>query len=139
MLNKLKLVVGIVLMMVGLVTAFYSFDAYQEATAELASENIVTPDDASIPGVPVNDIKTAVSQAEIIQEHILERTEGKTYAEMDREDPNRESYTRAVVLRTSLFSAALALGLAQLGLVLGAVAFLVGGVFAAEGYVATRR
>ncbi len=51
----------------------------------VARENITTPDDASIPGVPVRGPFTLKAQADIIRTHVLGITEGKTYAEMPRQ------------------------------------------------------
>lgn len=51
----------------------------------VARENIVTPDDASIPGKHVKGPLTLKSQADVIRHHTLNSTEGKTYAEMPRQ------------------------------------------------------
>ena len=53
----------------------------------VARENITTPDDASIPGVPVRGPFTLKVQADIIRVHTLRMTEGKTFAEMPRQIP----------------------------------------------------
>jgi uncharacterized protein YjeT (DUF2065 family) len=125
--NKvINLVVSIVLALSGLTMVYYGQDAYSAATDALVAENIVTAEDAEIPGVVVDDIKTAVAQADVIQHHVLERNGGKTYAEMDRDDPNRESYTKAVVLRTALFSGAQAIGLSLLAIGNGLLWLLLG-------------
>ncbi len=51
----------------------------------ITQEKIVTPDDASIPGVPLRGPLTLKAQADIIRAHTLETTGGKTYAEMPRQ------------------------------------------------------
>ncbi|MEK7588921.1 MAG: hypothetical protein AAB438_03835 [Patescibacteria group bacterium] len=48
-------------------------------------ENIKTPDDASIPGKLVSGPLTLKAQGDIIREHTLKITGGKTYAEMPRQ------------------------------------------------------
>ena len=53
----------------------------------VAKENITTPDDASIPGVPVRGPFTLKVQADIIRVHTIRMTEGKTFAEMPRQIP----------------------------------------------------
>lgn len=53
----------------------------------VARENITTPDDASIPGVPVRGPFTLKAQADIIRVHTLRMTGGKTFAEMPRQIP----------------------------------------------------
>ena len=51
----------------------------------VARENITTPDDASIPSVSVRGPFTLKAQADIIREHTLKMTGGKTFAEMPRQ------------------------------------------------------
>ncbi|MEK7180228.1 MAG: hypothetical protein AAB706_02025 [Patescibacteria group bacterium] len=51
----------------------------------IAQEKITTPDDASIPGVPVRGPLTLKAQADIIRTHMLRTAGGKTYAEMPRQ------------------------------------------------------
>jgi hypothetical protein len=51
----------------------------------IARENIITPEDASIPNAPVRDPFTLKAQADIIRTHALKLTGGKTYSEMPRE------------------------------------------------------
>lgn len=48
----------------------------------VARENIVTPSDASIPNTPVRGPFTLKSQADVIRDHVLKTTDGKTYSEM---------------------------------------------------------
>lgn len=50
-------------------------------------ENIVTPKDARISEKPVRGPFTLKAQADIIREHTLESTGGKTFAEMPRQIP----------------------------------------------------
>jgi|SRR6185369_3771792 len=53
----------------------------------VARENIKTPSDASIPGVPVRGPLTLKAQADIIREHVLKTTGGKTFSEMPSKVP----------------------------------------------------
>ena len=48
----------------------------------VAREQITTPADASIPNAPVRGPLTLASQADIIRDHVLETTDGKTYSQM---------------------------------------------------------
>ena len=52
-----------------------------------AAEQITTPDDAAIPGVPVRGPLSLWAQSDIIQHHQLDRTGGLRYAEMERQVP----------------------------------------------------
>jgi hypothetical protein len=51
----------------------------------IAQGKIVTPGDASIPEKPVRGPFTLKAQADIIREHTLKSTGGKTFAEMPRQ------------------------------------------------------
>jgi len=101
-------------------------DAHDEVEDALIAENIVTPEDASIPNVRVDDADSAKAQADIIETHYLELTEGKTYSELDREDPNRETAFRAASLRTSLNMAVMGFKVADLVVGLGAFMIVMG-------------
>lgn len=63
----------------------------------IAQEKIVTPVDASIPGKPVRGPFTLRAQADIIREHTLELTEGKTFAEMPRQIPKMDNSGQPIV------------------------------------------
>jgi hypothetical protein len=74
------MVIGLGSMLAGIAGAAFT---YQQA----AVENIVTPDDAILPEVPVRGPLSMYAQSDIITQHQLDRTEGLRYAEMDREVP----------------------------------------------------
>lgn len=85
--RRLLTVVGILALIVGLgsvaggiVGAVYTWNS-------AAEQNITTPDDASMPGVPVRGPLSMYSQAQIINHHQLESTGGLYYAEMPRQVP----------------------------------------------------
>jgi uncharacterized membrane protein len=93
----------------------------------LAQENITVADDSPMfAGQAVTGPLTAYAQAEIIEKHALEATGGKTYAELDREDPVREVAMNASFLRASLFTSVVAFGVALLSVGLGVTLILVG-------------
>lgn len=135
----IALVLSLVLIGAGAVLVWQGLDAKTEVREALEAERITTPEDASIPNVPVDSAATAKAQAEIIQEHTLEATEGRTWADMDREDPMRPFYLQAVTLRTSLMSSYMAFKLADLVTGLGALFLVVGVGAAAAGGVSLRR
>lgn len=122
----LLMVAAIGFVATGLYTVSRGIDARGQVRDQLAAENIVTPEDASIPNAKVLDAATAESQADIIQHHMLNTTKGKTYAELGREDPVREVAFKAAALRTALFAAVLADGTAQLAMGVGAFIAAVG-------------
>lgn len=63
----------------------------------VARENITTPDDASIPGVPVRGPFTLKAQADIIRVHTLRTTGGKTFAEMPRQIPKLDENDKTIL------------------------------------------
>ena len=92
----------------------------------LVAERITTSEDASIPKAPVDDAATAQAQSDVIKTHVMETTEGKTYSEMDREDPARATYLNSVSLRTALNLAVMGFKVSDLVIGMGAFIIVVG-------------
>ena|SRR3989344_7680132 len=95
----------------------------------VAQENIVTPGDASIPNAPVRGPLTLKSQADIIREHTLKTTDGKTYAEMSRQDENRPMWVTATTLTTALHLGIITYLFSGLIILLGLISIWTGVVF----------
>jgi hypothetical protein len=112
-------VIGIGFIVGGIYMMLEGQEAYDEVQDAVLAENIVTPEDATIPNVRVTDAETARAQAAVIEKHYLEQTGGKTYAELDREDPNRETAFRAATLRTSLNLAVMGFKVSELVIGMG--------------------
>lgn len=113
------IILGVLLVAGGATTWFIVSDTLQE-------QNITTPDDACLPGRQVAGPFTAYCQAQIIQEHTLESTGGLTYAELDREDPLRDTAMNASFLQASLFTSIVAFGVAAMAIGMGVIFFLIG-------------
>jgi hypothetical protein len=95
--------------------------------SSLADERItVSEDSPRFAGDPVDGPLTAYQEAQMIEQHYLESTEGKTYAELDREDPLRQTAMTASFLRASLFTSVVAFGVAAMAAGVGVVFFLLG-------------
>ena len=93
---------------------------------QLQDENIVVAEDARwLAGHTVNGPLTAFSQADVIDTHAREASGGLTYAELDREDPTRETVMNASFLRASLFTSVVSFGIAFLAAGLGIVFLLI--------------
>jgi len=120
-LGLLFIVLGTLFMVIGL-------DAKDMIQTALADENVTTSADAVEYGVPagvvVTDAKTAEAQAEVIKKHSFDRY-GR-YADMDRDDLNREAYLNGLTLRNSLNMAVMGFGVADLAIGMGAVIVLMG-------------
>jgi hypothetical protein len=77
-------------------------------------------------GQQVDGPLTAYAEAEVINEHALAETDGQTYAQLDRDDPRRETAVTASFLRASLFTSVVAFGIAVFAAGLGVLLILVG-------------
>ena len=120
LLSILVIAAGAVLIVAGVVTWFVVRD-------QLAAEKIVVSDDAPfLSGQDVNGPFSAYAEAEAINDHALEASGGQTYAELDREDPTRETVMTASFLRASLFTSVVSFGVAFFAFGLGIILILVG-------------
>jgi hypothetical protein len=88
----------------------------------LTYENARAPEGVEVPTVMIDTAAEAGAQAEVIRRHTLAMTGGKTYSELDREDPLRATYITSVTLQTSLRLAQVSLEITRLILGMG-VAF----------------
>ncbi len=68
----------------------------------------------------------AYFQADIINQHALDMSGGKTYAELDGEDPVRATLMDASFLRSSLFTSVIAFGVAAFAAGMGLLFVLIG-------------
>lgn len=139
----LALVVGFGAMAGGMIGAWYAWD-------QAVAQEIVTPDDAAIPETAVRGPFTMWAQADIINQHQLENTDGLYYAQMDRTIPQVDDNGEVVLdeagevvmvpnaARASWFNATTlttALSLGVMAYALAAFAFVVGVTLAVAGYV----
>jgi hypothetical protein len=119
-LSIIVIVVGAIFIVAGIVTWFVVRD-------QLAAEKIVVSEDAPfLGGWDVDGPFTAYAEAEAINDHALEASGGLTYAELDREDPTRETVMTASFLRASLFTSVVAFGVAFFAFGIGIVLILIG-------------
>src|SRR3970040_1082425 len=91
---------GFVFVAAGVYMVSEGLSAKDQVHDTLVAERITTAEDASIPKAAVDDASTAQAQSDVIKTHVMETTEGKTYSELDREDPLRATHLTAVSLRT---------------------------------------
>ena len=116
----ITIVAGVILMISGAIT-------WTTVQSSLADERItVSEDSPRWAGDAVDGPLTAYQEASMIQKHYLEATGGKTYAELDREDPLRQTAMTASFLRASLFTSVVAFGVAALAFGLGVVFVIIG-------------
>ena len=120
-------VVGWVLVVVGIVFALAGAVTWYLVGDQLAAEKITVSEDARfLAGRDVTGPFTAYAQADVINKHALEATGGKTYAELGKDDPLRQTAMQASFLRASLYTSVVAFGVAAMAVVVGVVLVLVG-------------
>lgn len=111
---------GIVLIIAGIIV-------WSVVSSQLRAENITIPDDAmAFQGQTVACPLTAYVQADIIQHHALEASGGKTYAELEQDDPVRAVMMNASFLRASLFTSVVSFGVAAFAMGIGVLSILFG-------------
>ena len=116
----LVIVAGAIFAVAGVITWFVVRD-------QLADENITVSDDADrFAGDPVDGPLTAYEEANTIERHGLEASEGLTYAELEQDDPRRDTVMTASFLRASLFTSVVAFGVAAFSAGIGVVLILIG-------------
>lgn len=86
----LAVIVGVVLIVGGIWGICFTYN-------NVVQENIVTPADASIPEAKVRGPFTLKAQADIIRDHMLRMSGGKTYAEMPRLIPKLDESGKEVL------------------------------------------
>ena len=120
LIGLVTIIAGVLLILAGGVT-------WGMVRGQLADEKITVAEDAAaFAGAPVTGPLEAFYQADIINKHALEGSGGKTYAELDREDPARATVMNASFLRASLFTSVIAFGVAAFAMGLGVLFILVG-------------
>ena len=118
---------AIVVMVFGMIFAVAGTGTWIAVSANLKAEKItVSEDAAAFGGQTVDTPWEAWAQADIINKHALKASDGKTYSELDKENPVRETMMNGSFLRASLFTSVVAFGVALLVLGLGVVFIITG-------------
>ena len=96
-------------------------------SSTLDEQNITVAEDAPCAaGQEVDGPVSAYCQAEVINTHALASTEGRTYAELDQDDPLRDVAMNASFLQASLFTSVLAFGVSAMAAAVGVLFVLIG-------------
>jgi hypothetical protein len=115
-----SIVAGAIMIVAGIVT-------WIVVSTTLGDQRITVSDDARCAaGDKVNGPISAYCQADVIDKHTMEATGGKTYAELDQDDPVRETAMTSSFLQASLFTSVVAFGVAFMAVGVGAVFILIG-------------
>lgn len=119
---KLVRIVAIISLIVGPLMLIGGGATWALVTNQLKAENITISEDASMfAGKKVSGPLTAYAQADVINHHALEAAGGKTYAELEKDDPVREVVMNGSFLRASLFTSVIAYGVAAFAMGMGAL------------------
>ena len=123
----LELIGGTVLIIAGVALIVAGAATWIMVRSQLVAENITVAEDAAMfGGELVDGPLDAYYQADIINHHALDASGGKTYAELDREDPVREVVMNGSFLRASLFTSVVSFGIAAMAMGLGVVFGMIG-------------
>jgi hypothetical protein len=121
--------VGVIVIIAGIIFAIAGVVAYVAVQQTLSDQKIVVADDADMfAGKKVNGPFTAYSQAMVIGKHAKDIADGKTYAQLPQDDPNRDTVMTASFLQASLFTSVVAFGVAAMAVVMGILLILLGWV-----------
>lgn len=125
--SKLPRIAAIILVVAGVVMIIAGSVTYYLVHRELADEHITVSDDAeTLAGDDVDGPFSAYSEATVIKVHAAEIADGQTYAQLEQDDPRRESVMTSSFLRASLFTSVVAFGVAALVVGLGLLMILIG-------------
>jgi hypothetical protein len=128
--SRLPRIFGTVSIVVGAIAIVVGAAVYLLVRSELSSQNITVSSDATyLAGKPVTGPLTAYSQAVTLNNHALEAGNGKTYAELDKSDPSRNTVMTADFLQASLYTSVVAFGVSFLIAILGVMFVFVGLTF----------
>jgi len=131
-------IIGTLVIVAGVILALAGAGTWALVQTSLAGESITVAEDASwLAGEKVDGPFTAYAETDIIQQHTLESSGGKTYAELDREDPVRATVMNGSFLRASLFTSVVSFGIAAMAMGLGVVFVLMGFALRAIGHPRT--
>lgn len=119
--------IGMITVIAGIVMIVLGVGVWVVVSQTLSAEEITVSEDANMfAGQHVAGPFTAYAQAEVIDKHATEMADGKTYAQLDQDDPVRDSVMDASFLRASLFTSVVAFGVCALVIGLGIVFILLG-------------
>ena len=122
--------IGLLLIVFGAIMFVAGVGTWVVVADQLAAEKITVAEDADrFAGATVDTPWEAYAQADVINKHAMEGSGGKTYAELDRDDPARATVMNASFLRASLFTSVVAFGVAFMAAALGVGFILTGWAF----------
>lgn len=124
---KLARIMSAIAIAIGALMVVGGAATWFQVQSTLSAERITVSEDAACAaGAAVDGPIAAYCEADIINTHALEATGGKTYAELDREDPLRQVAMNGSFLRASLFTSVVSFGVALMAVGTGVALILLG-------------
>ena len=128
--SRMPRIMGTASIVIGVLAMVIGVAVYLLVRSELSDQKITVSSDAQyLGGQDVSGPFTAYAEAQAINKHALEAGGGKTYAEIDQNDPARDTVMTADFLQASLFTSVVAFGVSALVFGLGVMFVLFGFVF----------
>ena len=125
--NRTNRWLSIVTIVIGALMIIAGIATWTMVSRTLSDQRITVSSDAScMAGSAVTGPLSAYCQAEVINKHALAATDGKTYAELDQDDPVRTTAMTASFLQASLFTSVVAFGVAAMAIAVGVLFILIG-------------
>lgn len=119
--------IGVLAIVAGIVMIIAGGVVWGVVSGQLADQHIEVSEDASfLAGAQVTGPFSALAQAEAINMHATAMADGKTYAELDQDDPIRATVMDASFLRASLFTSVVSFGVAFFAIGAGLIFALLG-------------
>lgn len=126
-LGRVVRILGIIIAAAGLIMTIAGAATWFTVQGQLADEKITVSEDAGwLAGDEINGPFSAYQEAQVIEKHALAASGGKTYAELDKADPKRETVMNGSFLRASLFTSVVSFGVATMAAGVGVLLALVG-------------
>lgn len=101
-------------------------EAVRAEVEEAGLEDVEGMPDCDVAGENIDTGEEAKCFAQYIRIHALEATDGRTYAEMDQEDPARQTWVTATALSTALNTSFFAQQVARFSIAMGIALLLTG-------------
>ena len=124
----IAILLGTGMVVLGAVFISMGYDARSDIREALLKEKVITGANSAIPGVLVEDVETAKTQQDYIEEHTFGRF--GPYSGMERDDPNRDVYIKGLTLRNALNLAIVGFGVTDLAIGVGWVTVVLGVIIA---------
>lgn len=118
---------GILAIVAGVVMIVAGGVVWGVVSSQLADQHITVSEDAAfLANAPVTGPFSALAQADAINMHATAMADGKTYAQLEKDDPIRATVMDASFLRASLFTSVVSFGVAVFAIGVGIILALLG-------------